>query len=103
MSFEVEFDDFKRKVVKKSEEINHPIYLNKVAFTTTNSPEYEAWLKIFSDPANTTLEAFHTRDGKYCTFYTVFTDPHTVELAKAGERARLLEIEADRRRDGVSA
>ena len=80
--FAVKFDDLKRKVLPKG------VLMRKVTTCFTNTPEHEKYMKLFLLPENETLEVFIEDDAKTYTFYTIVTDPHTIELELERERKK---------------
>jgi hypothetical protein len=77
--FAVKFDDTKRKVLPKG------VLMRKITTCFPNTPEYEQYMRLFLLPENETLDIFIEDDNKTTTFYTVITDPHTIELELARE------------------
>lgn len=63
--FEVKFDDKKRKVFRE-----RGIILNKLTTCFSGTEEYDAWMNVFTNPDNTTVDVVESEDGKIATFYT---------------------------------
>jgi hypothetical protein len=80
--FAVRFDDLKRKALPKG------TLMRKITTCFSNTPEFEQYMGLFLMPENNTLEVFIEDDNKTYTFYTVITDPRTIELELERERKK---------------
>lgn len=82
MMFALEYDAFKRKMLKQEP----PVLLRKVATVSAGTEDYYAFMSAFVGKDNTTLEVFPESDGNTYTFYTIITDQHRIERELEYER-----------------
>jgi hypothetical protein len=64
--FDVEFDDFKRKLAAKP---NFPYMAEKIETCYRDTPDYDIWMPAYMSDTNTDIHLTVSQDNKLFTFY----------------------------------